>query len=88
VIISRKMRWARHVSDFGAVRNAYKVWKGRESLQDPGLDWRTILVCVLTHSLLCFPVGKFKCPVPAIFNVGMSSYVIRSKPKYLRNYLK
>jgi len=44
---SRRMRWARHVSFMGEMRNAYKILvgkpKGIDHLRDLDVDWRMIL---------------------------------------------
>jgi hypothetical protein len=47
VIISRRMRWARHVARMREGRGAYRILvgrlEGRNHLEDPGVDGRIIL---------------------------------------------
>jgi len=47
MIISRRMRWAQHVTRRGEGRAAYRVWWGnvkeRDHLEDPRVDGRSIL---------------------------------------------
>ena len=44
---SRRLRWTGHVARMGNMRSAYRVLvgksEGRNHLQDPGIDGRTIL---------------------------------------------
>jgi hypothetical protein len=47
VIKSRRMRWARRIRRMGKMVNAYNFWleypKGRDYLEDLGVDGKTIL---------------------------------------------
>jgi hypothetical protein len=51
LIKSRSMRWVGHVAHMGEMRNAYKIWlenlKGRDHLEDLGVDGRIILEWIL-----------------------------------------
>jgi len=54
VIKSRRMRWAEHVALMGERRGVYRVLvgkpEGKNHLEDPGVDGRAILRCILRNS--------------------------------------
>jgi hypothetical protein len=54
VIKSRRMRWAEHVALMGERRGVYRVLvgkpEGKNHLEDPGVDGRAILICILRNS--------------------------------------